>query len=144
NYINNEDYNRVTDLMINAENLIKEAEYDLTIAQPKITASSSAFPFEILLLPIFIIPLIVFIFLKSGKENVKKIPVVKIKEIVLEGKEVKSLEEELKKIENSINLLEEEYKGNLISKESYDELKEKYEKRMAEIKSEIERNKKVV
>ncbi|MEM5778721.1 MAG: hypothetical protein QXK49_03785, partial [Candidatus Aenigmatarchaeota archaeon] len=68
----------------------------------------------------------------------------KIKEIVLEGREVKGLEEELKKIENSINLLEEEYKGNLISKESYDELKEKYERRKAEIKAEIERNKKVV
>jgi hypothetical protein len=54
------------------------------------------------------------------------------------------LENELKGIENSRNLLEEEFKENLISKESYDELKTKYEKRMAEISAEIERNRKIV
>ncbi|MEM5778120.1 MAG: hypothetical protein QXK49_00610, partial [Candidatus Aenigmatarchaeota archaeon] len=78
NYINNEEYERVTDLMINVENLIKEAEYDLTIAPLKITTSNSGFPFEMLLIPIFIILFIVLIFLRKNKESVKKIPVVKI------------------------------------------------------------------
>jgi thymidylate synthase len=73
--------------------------------------------------------------------------VIKIKEIIRENKDIKdtkTFENELKEVENSRDLLNEEFRENLLSKESYDELKEKYEKKIEDLKAEIERNRKVV
>jgi len=149
NYISKEEYTKATDLMINVENLIKEATYDLSIAPsntPMFSSSGFSFDWSLITIPVIAVILIVFYFIFKGrkKEVITKTPLVKIKEIILEGKDLKNLEDELNKIENSRNLLEEEFKENLISKESYDELKAKYEKRMLELKAEIERNKKIV
>jgi len=145
-YINKEEYENATDLMINAENLIKKATYDLSIAPPKALVTPSGFPFEFTIpIPIIAI-IIIFIFsLRSRKKKATTIkqPVVKIKEIGLGGKDVENLENELNDIENSRNLVEEEFKENLISKESYDELKERYERRISELKAKIERNKSI-
>lgn len=148
-YISKEEYIKATEFMINVENLIKEASYDLSIAPSKTTntSSSEGFLFELFIISVIAIIAIILFYnfkVRKKKENVIKTPVVKIKEIVLEGKDVKTLENELEKIENSRNLLEEEFKENLISKESYDELREKYEKRIEELKAEIERNRTIV
>jgi DNA-binding protein YbaB len=147
-YIDKEEYEKATNLMINVENLIKEAIFDLSIAPSKnVITSISEVSFEWVVIPFAIIiatVIIFYMFKRRKREGFIKTPVVKIKEIVLEGKDVKNLENELKKIENSANLLEEEFKENLISKESYDELKAKYERRITELKSEIERNKKII
>jgi len=147
-YVDNSEYEKATNLMISVENSVKEAEFDLTIAPANslFTVSSSGFPIEWLLVPVIAIAILIFFVLRRGKKDktAKTSPVVKIKEIVLEGKEIKNLENEIKEIENSRNLLEEEYKENLISKESHDELKAKYENRLNELRNEIERNKKIV
>jgi hypothetical protein len=148
NYINKEDDEKATELMINVENLIKEANYDLSVAPSKTFTASSTPEFHPELIVMYSAPIIAIISIlyyrsKIRKEIIAK-PVVKIKEIILEGKETKNLENELKEIENSRNLLEEEFKENLISKESYDELKTKYERKITDLKAEIERNKKIV
>ena len=146
-YINKEDDEKATELMINVENLIKEANYDLSVAPSKtFTASSYEFPPELIVMiaaPIAAIISIIYYNKKIRKKETIVKPIVKIKEIVLEGRDVKNLENELKGIENSRNLLEEEFKENLLSKESRDELKEKYERRIVELKAEIERNRKI-
>jgi hypothetical protein len=146
-YINEGNDKKATELMINAENLIKEANYDMSVAPSKtFTASSYEFPPELIVMiaaPIAATISIIFYNKKSKKKETIVKPIVKIKEIVLEGRDVKNLENELKGIENSRNLLEEEFKENLLSKESRDELKEKYERRIVELKAEIERNRKI-
>jgi hypothetical protein len=148
-YINRGDYEKVTELIIELGKLIKEASFDLSIASPnKGTTSSSNDSMSLIVLinviGIIAIAIILILLKRSKKENIIKTPIVKIKEIVMEGKDVKNLENELKGIENSRNLLEEEFKENLISKESYDELKTKYERLMEEISAKIERNRKIV
>lgn len=146
-YIDKGDDKKATELMINVENLIKEANYDLSVAPSKtFIAPSYDFPPELIVMiasPLAAAISIIYYNKKSRKKETIVKPIVKIKEIVLEGKDVKNLENELKGIENSKNLLEEEYKENLISKESYDELNEKYKRRSDELKAEIERNRKI-
>ena len=151
---------KATDSMINAENLVKEASYDLSIAPPNILASSSSSSLDWVALPVVAIIItavaVVFYFRTkkvkypvskkgefevSKKETVIEAPVEKIREIVLEGRDVQNLENEMKDVQNSLNLLEDEFKENLISQESYDELKAKYERRILELKGEIDRNK---
>jgi len=162
-YIKNNEFNKATKLILDIENLLTEAEFDLTLAPTNPELTSSDFPYEVLLIPaaLIIVVLIVLVLRKNkvktveneptgyepaGYEPVRYTPkeyesVDKIKEIVLEGKDIKNMENDLKEIENSMVLLEEEYKGNLISQESYDELKSKYENRINQMKESIERNK---
>jgi len=145
-FINRGEYERSTQSMINAENLMKKAIFDLSLAQVSKTENSNStpFPIEWIMVPVVIAigaTSTFFLLKRRKKQTLIKAPVVKIKEIVLEGKNVKNLENELKGNENSKNLLEEEFRENLISQESYEELKTKYERKIAELKSEIERNK---
>lgn len=148
-YVAKENYEKATELMINVENLIKKAEYDLSIAPKKTTTEiqNSGFPAELIVLmpsPVVAIVAVLFYNKKIKKKEVTLKPMVKIKEIVLEGRDMRNLEDELKKIQNSRNLLEEEYRENLISSESYEEIKSKYERRITELNAEIERNRKIV
>ena len=145
-YINLENYDKANILFKNVENLIKEAIFDLSIAPPKTsTTSTPEYPIELIMSVIAVALLIIFIavYSKTRKKETLVRPVEKIKGLVTEerGSDVGW---ELKSLENSIKLLEEEFKENLISKESYDELKLKYERRIIEIKSEAERNKKII
>jgi len=149
NYIKREDYEKASKLMIDVESSIEKIAFDLSVAPP-ITNNdqNSGFSFEWFIMPIVIILIVIaiiifYILKKRKKENIIKTPVVKIKEMVLEGNDVKNLENEMQEVENSKKLLEEEFKENLISKESYDELKAKYEKKIADLRNEIERNKKI-
>jgi hypothetical protein len=75
---------------------------------------------------------------KSGDE------VEKVNEIILKVKDLEKLENELKETEKLRKLIEEEFKDNLILKESYEELKGEYERRISELNAEIEKNKKIV
>jgi hypothetical protein len=60
---------------------------------------------------------------------------------VIESKEYSDIEKELSQAENSLSVLEGEYKESLISKESYDELKERYDKIISDLKSKMEAKK---
>jgi hypothetical protein len=143
-YVNINEFDKATRLIKSVEILIKEATFDLTVAPPKESEEpTTQFQPEIIVyiaIPLVIIVIFYIIIRRRKKEPLMR-PVDKIKGIVLEKGSTQS--NELTEIENSKNLLEEEFKENLISKESYVELKEKYEKRILELKGEADRNKKV-
>lgn len=143
-YVNINEFDRATKLIKSIEILIKEATFDLTVAPSKESEEpTTQFQPEIIIyiaIPLVLIVIFYIIIRRRRKEPLMR-HVDKIKGIVLEKGSTQS--NELVEIENSRNLLEEEFKENLISKESYVELKEKYEKRIAELKSEADRNKKV-
>ena len=144
-YVNSGKYLEVTDLIINVENLIKKAVYDLSIAPAKLISTDGSYSFSyelliaILLLSVFALS---FYVVKTRRRSPVK-PASNIKNVVLEQKKPTGLETELSEAENSKKLVEDEFKENLISKESYDELVEKYEKTISDLKQEIEKKKSV-
>jgi Zn-dependent metalloprotease len=147
NYINAGDYEAANRIMKNVENLIIEANFDLSISPPKTTPTATKeFSFETIIIiamistPISLIAIFYYV-LRKRKEPPKRID--KIKEVIAEGKGPRNLENEVKDIESSKNLLEEEFKENLISKESYEELRGKYERRIIELRAEAERSRKI-
>ena len=142
NYINNEKFQEATELMINIENLIKKANYDLSIAPPKIPqldTSGYSFSYDLfIIIPIVAVAALGFYILKlRSRASIK--PPSTIKSALLEVKKPNLLETQLSEAENSKKLVEDEFKENLISKESYDELIEKYEKIISDLKQEIEK-----
>jgi hypothetical protein len=144
NYINNEKFQEATELMINIENLIKKANYDLSIAPPKIPqldTSGYSFSYDLfIIIPIVAVAALGFYILKlRSRASIK--PPSAIKSALLEMKNPNLLETQLSEAENSKKLVEDEFKENLISKESYDELIEKYEKIISDLKQEIEKKK---
>lgn len=144
NYINNEKFQEATELMINIENLIKKANYDLSIAPPKIPqldTSGYSFQYDLfIIIPIVAVAALGFYVLKlRSRASIK--PPSTIKSVLLEEKRPNLLETQLSEAENSKKLVEDEFKENLISKESYDELIEKYEKTISDLKQEIEKKK---
>jgi hypothetical protein len=148
-YISAGAYTKATEVMRNIENQITEAEYDLSIASPSTSFASggSSFPFELLIV-IPVIPIIIIVFYivkikRAKKEIAIKIPPMKIKEYILEGRENRNLTEELEKLKISRDLLEEEFRDNIISKETYDELRIKYERNIFEVENEIKRTQKI-
>lgn len=154
-YIDNGNYEKVTSLIINAGDSINKAAYDLSVLSSSTEDSNpiSSFPFEVLIAPVAIaLFVVIFYFGFKRKKRVYAIQpaaqstaqsAAKIKEFMLEGKDIGDTENELKEAENSLNLLEDEFKENLISKESHDELKVKYEKKISELREKIEKNRKI-
>jgi len=143
NYINNEKFQEATELMINVENLIKKANYDLSIAPPKIPPLNTGYSFSydlFIIIPIIAVAALGFYVLKLRSRTLIKPPSA-IKSVLLEEKRPNLLETQLSEAENSKKLVEDEFKENLISKESYDELIEKYEKTISDLKQEIEKKK---
>lgn len=144
-YVNSGKYLEATDLIINVENLVKRAVYDLSIAPAKLIATDGSYSFSyellitILLLSVFALS---FYVVKTRRRSSLK-PASNIKNVVLEQKKPTSLEAKLSEAENSKKLIEDEFKENLISKESYDELVVKYEKTISDLKQEIEKKKSV-
>ena len=154
-YIDNGDYEKVTGLIINAEDAIKKAAYDLSVLTSSTDNSNPifSFPLEVLIAPVAIaLFIVIFYFSFKRKNRVRVVQHVvqsmdqsaaKIKEVTPEGKNISDVENELKEAENSLNLIENEFRENLLSKESHDELKAKYEKKISDLKEEIERKRKV-
>ena len=143
NYINNEKFQEATELMINIENLIKKANYDLSIAPPKIPLLNTGYSFSydlFIIIPIVAVVALGFYVLKlRSRASIK--PPSAIRSVLLEMKKPNLLETQLNEAENSKKLVEDEFKENLISKESHDELIEKYEKTISDLKQEIEKKK---
>jgi hypothetical protein len=64
-----------------------------------------------------------------------KIPGLKIKRLIKQEKNRRKPEDDVKSLEEAASLLEEEYREGLISKESYEEMKSKYEEKILSIKT---------
>jgi len=144
NQVNDNMYNQATETINEVRDLIKKVEYELSIVSPIPPITVLGVPWEwILLLIIIAFILIFYLIRKKVKMAHIRVPGLKvglhIKKLILDGKKLKNLEEELENLKESENLIEEEYKEGLISKESYNELKSKYEEKILNIENELKK-----
>ncbi|MFH1473611.1 MAG: hypothetical protein ABIE55_01835 [Candidatus Aenigmatarchaeota archaeon] len=157
NFVTNGLYEDATENIIDAENFIKRAEYDLSIPQAEVIETIETLSIEwILIIALLIIVLGMFLFfvlkgrkvgrrlpmMNFDKPPVRKVPGLKIKKLLERGGSMldnrgpnKKTEEEIIRLEDAEGLLEEEYKEGLISSESYEELKSKYEEKILNMRT---------
>ena len=136
--IGSQNLDSATDLMINANDLIKKAEYDLSIAPAKSADISIDSSVVIIMVPVAAVIIISFYFMTSRRRMSVKY-VSKVMGSITE--KPGEMETKLSELSSSLGLLEEEFKQNVISKESHDEIKAGYEKKISELKEAIERKK---
>jgi hypothetical protein len=148
-YVADGQYEEAANDIIDAENLIKKAEYELSIASAEDVITSEAIPIEwILIIALVIIILLMFTFFAFNRRRPsRRVPMVdfqrgpriksglKIKKLLREGRMSKKAEEEISRLKEAESLLEEEYSEGLISKESYEELKAKYEEKILDVRT---------
>jgi len=145
-YVNNNMQSKATETIIDIENSISKIEYDLSRPQTS-SVSGSSFPFEwLVIIPIILVLSIIFYKVKGGKVPSQiqmpiKMPDLNVKNIILEGNEQKNFEADLEKLRQSKKLLDDEFKQNLISRETYEELNMRYERDIANIENEIRKTK---
>ena len=134
-------YDDATEKIREAEIFIKKAEYELSIAPTNPITEVASISFEWILIMILIIIVIgMFLFFILARYRVvREIPGLKtglkIKKLIIEEKE---LEDEVENLKEAESLLEEEYREGLISKESYEELKSKYEEKILDVKTYVQ------
>jgi hypothetical protein len=85
---------------------------------------------------IVLLTALIYLVRKIKIENKVRLPNLRLKELIVENSRLKVLEQEIEKIKESQNIIEEESKESMISKESYDELKVKYQEKLLELESE--------
>jgi hypothetical protein len=142
NDVSNNLLDDATQKIRDAEVLITKAEYDLSVAATNpIVAQAAPIPLEwilIIVLSIIIILLFLWFFVLKKSVYIRapgKIPGLKIKRLIKQEKNRRKPEDDVKSLEEAASLLEEEYREGLISKESYEEMKSKYEEKILSIKT---------
>ena len=149
-YLNNNMQSKVTETIIDAENSISKIEYDLLRPQTSSIGSGLNFPLEwVGAAGIIVTFSIIFYKLKVrlGKASHSipplplKMPELKLKNIILDDTQQKNFEAELEKLRQSKKLLDDEFKQNLISRETYEELNMRYERDIANVENEIRKTK---
>jgi len=141
-YINNNMFNDAVDKIKNIEYLLKEAEYELSVAPEKENESVNE-DLDLSLIAVFlIIVIVIFISIRKKKLKVENIgiglksPDLKIKKLVI-GKGAGKIEKQIIELEKSQELLDEEYKKKIISKESYEELSLINQQKILELKQKV-------
>lgn len=140
--VNNRLFDDATEKIRDLEILLKKAEYDLSVASPKQIAQVAGLPLEWILiigLSIIIISMFLWFFVFRRREKAvriaAKMPAFKIKKMVMQEKKTDEPVEEIQRLEEAAALLEEEYREGLLSKESYEEMKSKYEEKILNMKT---------
>jgi hypothetical protein len=143
-------YEDATGKIIDAENFIKKAEYELSIAPQKNVAISESISLEwILIISLIIIIIGMFLFLvfrrhslvikvpslNLGRVPIRKVPGLKVKRFLNEEKSSKKTDDKIQSLKDAEGLLEDEFNEGLISKESYEELKSKYEEKILNLRT---------
>lgn len=136
-------YSNVTQNINNIEKLFIEANFDLSNPSDVEVANASLSSnylilFVVLGVVLLAIPL-TFLVRKTKISNRVRIPNLKIKELVVDNKKIKELEQEIQRTKESQSMIDGEYKDNVISKESYDELRLKYQQKLTELEGEIKK-----
>ena len=143
NDVSNNLLDSATEKIRNAEISIQKAEYDLSVAAT-VPIAEQAMPisFEwILIIVLSIIIISLFLWFFVLKKNVYmrkipgKIPGLKIKRMIKQETSKRKSSDDIKNLEEAASLLEEEYREGLISKESYEEMKTKYEEKILNIRT---------
>jgi len=131
--------------------MLKKAEYDIsnpvpnseTLAETEtkklenVTLMLKDFsPYIYSLSIILLVTSLIYLIRKIKIKNKVRVPNLGIKELVVENKRLNELEQEIGKTKESQSIIEEEYKNNVLSKESYDELRVKYQEKLLELETE--------
>lgn len=143
NQVYNKLYVEVTETIKDVEKLFIKASFELTnpvsMEEERIENLIKAqdmlffsFGFGILILLLSL----VFLVRKIAIENKVRLPNLRLKEFIIENRRLKELEEEIEKTRESQKIIESEYRENMISKESYDELRIKYQEKILELEAE--------
>ena len=143
--VNSKQYTQETETIRDIEKLFIEATFDVSNPPGPIETKSSQ-NFDISSKDVFFMSLgvgiivllaaLIFLVRKIKIENKVRIPNLRLKELIVENKRLKEVEQEIEKIKEAQNIIEEESKENMISKESYDELKVKYQEKLLELEGE--------
>ena len=137
-------YDNVTEDVRDAEKLFIEARFELSnSSRPSEILGIQLSPTILLIIAAIIIVLsigvLTYLVRKNKIKNKVRTPNLKVKELVVDNQKIKELEQEIQKVKESQTMIEGEYRDNIISKESYDELKTKYQQKLMELESEIKK-----
>jgi hypothetical protein len=143
NYSNNKMYDEAAIVIRNIKDLLAKAEYELEVAQsikPPLTFLQMLkyWFYAIVAFLIAILILIVYLIRKTRPfTKFKKMTMPELRKAVLGKHIISELEKEKEKLEKMLNLIESEYKQEIISKESYEELKKRTEEKLNEIREKL-------
>lgn len=139
-YVTNELFNDAVDKIKNVEYLITEAEYELSIAEERAGGATEEQEVDwSLVIIIAIATIVIFISFKNKKLRGKRIgrvlkrPDFRIKEIIKKRLGKDSIDKQIVDLNKSQQLLDEEYKQKILSKQSYDELTSLNQKKILEL-----------
>lgn len=140
-------YNNVTENIREAEKLFIMAEFELSNpsrseeTKPFLDINLSSNELLIFSSVGIILSLVALTYLvrKIKIQNKVRVPNLKVKELVVDNQKLKDLEQEIEKIRESQRMIEGEYRDNIISKESYDELRSKYQEKLLGLETEIKK-----
>jgi len=140
NQVNNSMYNAATETINEVKDLIKKADYELSVVSPIPHVTILGIPWELFLVGIILGLIILLYLIREVLKNIHfKIPGPKvelhIKKLILDGRKLKNLEEEFEELRESQNLIEEEYREGMLSEESYEELRLKYQEKLLDLES---------
>lgn len=143
--VNSKQYTQETETIRDIEKLFIEATFDVS-NPPRPIETKSNQNFDISSKDVFFMSLgvgiiillaaLTFLVRKIKIENKVRIPNLRLRELIVENKRLKEVEQEIEKIKEAQSIIEEESKENMISKESYDELKVKYQEKLLELEGE--------
>lgn len=144
--ITNKMYNNATENIRDIEKLFIEAKFDIsnphksgeTLGSINVSAKDVVF-YSSGIGIILLIATLIYLVKRVKIQNKIRIPNLKVKEVVVDDKRIKEMEQEIEKTKESQVIIENEFKENMISKGSYDELKMKYQQKVLELESEIKK-----
>jgi len=143
--VHNKMYTQVTETIRDVQKLFIEARFEAS-NPPRPIETKSSQTFDISSKDVFFMSLgigiivllaaLIFLVRKIKIENKIRLPNLRLRELIVENKRLKEVEQEIEKIKEAQSIIEEESKENMISKESYDELRVKYQEKLLELESE--------
>jgi hypothetical protein len=143
--VNNKQYTQETETIRDVEKLFIEAIFDVSNPPGPIETKSNQ-NFDISSKDVFFTSLgigiivllaaLIYLVKKIKIKNKVRLPNLRLKELIVENNRLKALEWEIEKIEDAQNIIEEESKESTISKESYEELRLKYQEKLLELEGE--------
>jgi hypothetical protein len=137
-YIYRKGYDKAIEIIRDVEDLTKEIEYEISIAPP-LKPSPVLIPVEwliiLILLTIVFILIIYNVFRRKAQPKIK--PEISLKEMIVGKEKIDKVSKELEELREAYSLIEEEFKEGLLSEESYEELKSKYEEKISLLENKL-------
>lgn len=148
--IKNEMYTQVTESIREVEKLIIKADYEVSNPPTLVKESQGGLeipfndmaPYLPAVIGIVACASIIFLVRKNKIINAVRLPNLKVREAIVESPRFLELDAEIGKLNESIKILGDEYSQGVISKESYDDLRMKYQEKVFELENEKRKEKK--